>query len=146
MLAANQCFTMGDCQDGTSNTMIVAEQSGLVTDGANCDNYYGGNRSANYYGGWYGTRHPRPIDAGSCWDLWQAGTTCVRFPPNSQICQVGATRRQYRNNTVINSMHPSGIQVALTDGSVQFISDSINFVDLKRLACRLDGQAIQDMP
>lgn len=145
MLAANECFTMGDCRDGTSNTLIVAEQSGLVTKGANCDSYYQGNRSANYYGGWFGTRHPRPVgDPNGCGDLWQAGTTCVRFPPNSQICQVGATRRQFRNNTVINSMHPSGIQGLLTDGSVHFISDSINFMDLKRLSCRLDGQSLQD--
>ena len=145
MLAANECFGLASCLDGTSNTMLVGEQSGLVRDGANCDEYYGGNRSANYYGGWYGTRHPNPASAGTpdCSDLWQAGTTCVRFPPNSQVCQVGATRRMYRNNTILNSGHPGGIQVLMTDGSVHFISETINFVDLKRLACRMDGEAVE---
>jgi prepilin-type processing-associated H-X9-DG protein len=49
----------------------------------------------------------------------------------------------YRNNTTINSMHPSGIMVALADGSVQFISDSMNFITLKQLCCRYDGVPLE---
>ncbi len=142
MLAANECFDFADCSDGTSNTMIVGEQSGTVQPpGAN--SYYEGNRSANYYGGWYGTRHPRPIGHPSgCGDLWQAGTTCVRFAPNAQIVQTGATDTMYRNNTVLNSGHPTGIEVGMTDGSVQFIPDTIDFITFKQLACRKDGLAV----
>lgn len=144
MLAANECFNFSGCHDGTSNTIIVGEQSGHVTKGSTCTEYYGGNRSANYYGGWYGSRHPRPVGHPSgCTDLWQAGTTCVRFAPNSQICQTGATEAMYRNNTVLNSMHPGGVQALMTDGSVHFISETIDFTDLKRLACRMDGEPIQ---
>jgi hypothetical protein len=49
----------------------------------------------------------------------------------------------YRNNTVINSEHPGGINVNLSDGSVQFISDTIDFWNLKRLACRYDGEPVE---
>ena len=73
---------MQDATDGTSNVMIVAEQSSLVALV---------NRTANYYGGWFGSRHPRTVLSGACGDLWQTGTSCVRFAPNSDIVQTGAT-------------------------------------------------------
>lgn len=151
MLCANECFSIADCMDGTSNTLIVAEQSGRVNASPSCDNYRGnvayqnGNRTSNYYGGWYGSRHPRPVNTANpaaCADLWQTGTTCVRFAPNSDFCQNGATESMYRNNTVINSEHPGGINVVLTDGSVQFMSETMDFTDIRRLACRMDGEAI----
>ena len=130
LLVPNEVFKMRDATDGTSNTIIVSEQSGLVN---------GVNITANYYGGWYGSRHPRTVLSGNCGDLWQTGTSCVRFPPNSNIVQTGANERMYRNNTTWNSMHPGGINIGLADGSVRFISDTIDFVTLKQLACRYDG-------
>jgi hypothetical protein len=30
----------------------------------------------------------------------------------------------------------------MADGRVRFVDDSIDFVNLKRLACRLDGEAV----
>ena len=83
MLCPNQTFSMGECKDGTSNTFIVEEQSGLVGDTvANPPR----NRTANYYGGWHGSRHPRTVTSGACGDLWQTGTSCVRFAPNFEHC------------------------------------------------------------
>ncbi|PHS17644.1 MAG: prepilin-type cleavage/methylation domain-containing protein [Blastopirellula sp.] len=134
VLVANENFGMNEITDGLSNTMMVAEQSGLVKKV---------NRTSNYYGGWYGSRHPRKITE-SCGDLWQTGTTCVRFAPNSNIVQTGATERMYRNNTIINSQHPGGIMVTLSDGSSRFVAETIELWNLKRLACRLDGTPVQD--
>lgn len=131
ILVPNEQHNLADILDGTSNTILISEQSGLVNRV---------NRSSNYYGGWFGSRHPNRVSGGNCGDLWQTGTTCVRFAPNSNIVQTGATEAMYRNNTVINSMHTGGVQVGVADGSVQFISDSIDFTLLKRLACRLDGE------
>jgi prepilin-type N-terminal cleavage/methylation domain-containing protein len=132
MLAKNECFQFKDCTDGTSNTMIVAEQSGMVDDR---------NLTANYYGGWYGTRHPRPMeDPAGCADLWGAGTTAVRYAPNLDVTPppTGASA-MYNNNTILNSQHPGGINVLLTDGSGQFISETIDLGTLKCLAVRYDG-------
>ena len=133
LLVANEAFNMARATDGLSNTLIVAEQSALVQ---------GRNLTANYYGGWYGSRHPRPIGS-TCADLWQAGTSCIRFSINSQILQTGATEAMYRNNTHWNSKHPGGINAAVADGSVRFIPETIDFVNLKRLACRYDGEVVQ---
>jgi len=135
MLVANECFNMAYCRDGTSNTMLVGEQSGLIL---------GRNISSNYYGAWYGSRHPRPInDPAGCGDLWQTGTTCVRYAINLRTwpMPIGA-ENTYRNNTVLNSEHPGGVNVCLTDASVRFISETIDLVNLKRLACRIDGEAV----
>lgn len=133
LLVPNQCFGLQYATDGTANTLIVAEQSALVRNV---------NRTSNYYGAWYGTRHPRSIEASSCGDLWQTGTSCVRFAPNSDIVQTGATETMYRNNTHWNSTHPGGINALLTDGTVRFISQDIDFWNLKRLACRYDGEPV----
>jgi hypothetical protein len=131
VLFPNATCKMAAITDGTSNAMFVSDQSGLVAKV---------NRTSNYYGAWFGTRHPRRVLDANCTDLWQTGTTCVRFAPNSNIVQTGATEAMYRSNTVINSMHTGGIEVGLADGSVQFISDSMDFLTLKRLCCRYDGE------
>lgn len=133
ILFSNESTKMAKVVDGTSNTIIVAEQSAEVA---------GVNRTANYYGGWHGARNDSRVSGPSCSDLWSAGTTCVRFAPNSDIVQVGATDQKYRNNTVINSEHTGGIHVLLADGSVHFLSENIDFVTLKKLAVRYDGQPI----
>ncbi|WP_153557707.1 DUF1559 domain-containing protein [Roseimaritima sediminicola] len=133
ILVPNESFGMQAITDGTSNTMIIADQSGLVA---------GVNRTANYYGGWYGTRHGSPVSSGRR-DLWQTGTTCVRFAPNSNIVQTGATERMYRNNTVINSFHPGGITIGLADGSVRFLPDTVDFMTLKKMCCRYDGEVFE---
>ena len=133
VLVANQNYGLKDITDGTTNTMLVWEQSGKV---ANV------NRTSNYYGAWYGTRHPRTIDDSSCTDLWQTGTTCLRFAPNSNIVQTGATEAMYRNNTIVNSLHPGGIMGLLSDASVRFVPETADFLTLKRVACRYDGQVV----
>lgn len=134
VLVANQNYGFKDITDGTSNTMMVWEQSGFVNKV---------NRTSNYYGAWYGSRHPRSVDdPAGCGDLWQTGTSCLRFAPNSNIVQTGATEAMYRNNTVVNSEHPGGIMGLLSDGSVRFIPEVLDFETLKRIACRYDGQVI----
>jgi prepilin-type N-terminal cleavage/methylation domain-containing protein len=134
ILFPNGTTNMANITDGTSNSILISDQSGLVNKV---------NRTSNYYGAWYGSRHPRRItDPAGCGDLWQTGTTCVRFAPNSNIVQTGATEAMYRNNTVINSLHTGGVQVGLADGSVQFIGDTIDFLTLKRLCCRYDGEPV----
>jgi len=133
LLVANETFRMSDATDGTSNTMLVSEQSGLVD---------GVNRTSNYYGGWYGSRHPRTInDPNGCSDLWQTGTSCLAHALNSNVVDSG-TERMYRNNTIYNSQHPGGVNVLLADASIQFIAETIDFVTLKRLACRYDGEPV----
>lgn len=135
VLYANEQVRFADITDGTSNVIMIAEQSALVQDR---------NLTANFYGAWYGVRNGHSVEGSSCSDLWQTGTSCVRFAPNSDILQTGATETMYRNNTHWNSNHPTGIMVGLCDGSVRFVPETIDFLTLKKLACRYDGQVLSE--
>ena len=95
-------------------------------------------------GGWGGARNLTAPNAGctAASDIWQTGTTCVRYAPNSQNPINGSSAQVYRNNTNINSFHPGGVFILLTDGSVRFLSENVDFQNLKKLAMRDDGQPI----
>ncbi len=140
VLVPNECFNMADVTDGTSNTLMVAEQSSTVS-------VQKINATSNYYGAWYGSRHPNPM-TGNCWDLWQTGTSCLRYAINSYKDAPNANavphqaRLMYRNNLLFNSEHPGGVMIVLCDGSVRFVSDSVNFTNFKRVACRYDGESV----
>lgn len=132
ILAVNDSFQVRDVTDGTSNTIIVSEQSGMI----------GGTRDirSNYYGGWCGHTDSRkaPQMNGS---PWGSGTTSVRYQINSRTAPTGANST-WDANTILNSFHTGGIQVALADGSARFISENINMLTLKRLCSKNDGQVI----
>jgi hypothetical protein len=142
MLTANDNVRLKECTDGTSNTMIVAEQSGLSGSG---NGGRGSNRTSNYYGGWAGARHlraPGPYCTIQT-DAWQTGTTCLRWGPNSKIEHMG-TGHPYRNNTTINSGHTGGAHILLTDRSVRILSDNVDVQVLKKLSIRDDRQIVGD--
>ncbi|TWT39214.1 DUF1559 domain-containing protein [Blastopirellula retiformator] len=132
MLLTNEATKLRDATDGTSNTMIVGEQSGL-TDGQEL--------TANYRGGWHGASSKDKASTPTCSKTWFAGTTTVRYNPNYDIITPGNSY-QYRHNTVLNSFHPGGVNILLTDGSTRFISDTISLETLKNLAVRNDGQVL----
>jgi uncharacterized protein DUF1559 len=61
MLVPNECFTLAQCQDGTSNTMIVSEKSDFfysqnitsVATRQRIDGSYGNGGSGTFTGGWW---------------------------------------------------------------------------------------------
>ncbi|MEW4565794.1 DUF1559 domain-containing protein [Bremerella sp. JC770] len=134
LLLTNQATKMRDATDGTSNTMIVTEQSGL-TDGL--------ERTANYRGGWHGASSAETADSSTCNKVWFAGTTTVRYNPNYDIITAGNSY-QYRHNTVLNSFHPGGVNMMHGDGSTRFVADTIELETLKRLAVRNDGEVLNE--
>lgn len=137
-LLINECRGTQALMDGTSNTIIVAEQSGPLK---------GGNVTSNYYGGWHGARRTYATSSPQCQtggtkDHWQTGTTCVRQTPNPKGVTDAGNRLAYRNNTSLTSQHTGGVFVSLGDGSVRFVSDNIDFQSLKKLCIAADGQAM----
>jgi prepilin-type N-terminal cleavage/methylation domain-containing protein/prepilin-type processing-associated H-X9-DG protein len=132
VLTPNQTWRVKDVTDGLSQTAFVFEQSGLTA---------GLNRTSNYYGSWFGPRNGLWVgNSGGCSDLWQTGSVAVRQQPNLQLIIAGQTDGPYRNNTAISSEHPGGVNAVFCDGNVQFITDSIDLTNFKRMACRYDGE------
>ncbi len=142
MLLWNQKIRMSDCTDGTSNTVIVAEQSGKVQ---NCS-YASGDARNGYYTPWGAVTHSSPngvasCGTGGCGDLWGMGLTAVAYSINSQTCPAGAGF-SWGGNTILNSFHTGGINVALSDGSIRFVSETVNFVQFQRACSRNDNQPV----
>lgn len=93
---------------------------------------------------------PPNLDPAGSGDERVFNTVSIRYSPNQEPfanqlfpgmgSNVGA-------NNPLNSNHAGGgVMVALTDASVQFLSDTIELETLKKLATRDDGQVINGFP
>jgi prepilin-type N-terminal cleavage/methylation domain-containing protein len=136
MLPVANSVRMADATDGTSNVMIVGENSNYTKSGSN-------NRldiRSNYYGAWSGWS-----DVANPWngapDTWSTGSLTVRYAPNLQGTPAGAVHT-WEPNLPLRSAHAGGVHVALTDASTQWLSNSINFNVLIALSIRDDGQVV----
>ncbi|MCA9114073.1 MAG: DUF1559 domain-containing protein [Planctomycetaceae bacterium] len=136
MFAPNQVFRLRDCTDGTSNTMLIGEQSGSVN---------GNDYRSGYYGGWSGftVALTAPEITGSPMDTYGSGITTIRDGNtiNMQTTPAGGDS-PYAGNTVLNSYHTGGINVTLADGSVRFLSENINRALYSYLGQRADNQVL----
>ena len=139
LLVANMNFQFRDIGDGSSNTIIVAEQSGSV--GGFTTDY-----RTNYHGGWRGWSSSGDVVTRTG-AHHMAGVTTVAFAINMKTAQTGGSavprsNSPYSGNTILNSFHPGGIHVLLGDGSVRFLSETLEFLTLRKLCARGDGQTI----
>jgi prepilin-type processing-associated H-X9-DG protein len=137
MLLANEQTTISMCIDGTSNTIIVAEQSGKV---ANCS-YANGDARNGYYSPWGGYTNAKTVSqcgTAGCGDMWGLGLTAVAYKINSPTCPAGSAT-SYEANSILNSFHTGGINVAYVDGSVHFVADTVDFATFQAMCCRADG-------
>ncbi|QDU06953.1 DUF1559 domain-containing protein [Gimesia aquarii] len=135
LLVPNDSFRMRDITDGTSNTIIVGEQSGQVN---NQDS------RSNYYGGWSGITNSSKVASLLDGSTWGSGTTTVKYSINS-FWNSGAGDEAYRTygpNTILGSYHTGGTHVLLTDGAVRFLSDNLDFSTLANLCSKSDGQVL----
>jgi prepilin-type N-terminal cleavage/methylation domain-containing protein len=139
MLLWNQTTRIADCTDGTSNTIIVAEQSGRVS---NCS-YASGDARNGYYSPWGGCTNSSSqgvstCGTGGCGDLWGMGLTCNAYVIDSRTCPAGAGF-SWGGNTILNSYHTNGINILMTDDSVHFLTDSVDFNTFQQACARNDG-------
>ena len=129
MLLSNEPTTIARCTDGTSNTIIVAEQAGSI----------GTQDIRNgYYTPWGGCTFATRVSQGAPSDSWGTGLTGVQYAINAMTTAAGSDNT-YDCNTVLNSNHPGGINALFTDGTVRFISNSTDFLNFQRLCVRDDG-------
>ena len=146
MLVALRKQSFQHATDGSSNTIIVGEQSGQVNRR---------ERSANPLGAWHGlvTNTVTTSDGSNTWTAntpvanityssgYTGGLTTERHAPNAYWLSgaPGSCSSEYEVNYVLNSFHPGGIHVTLTDGAVRFVSDTVNMDTFRQLCVRDDG-------
>lgn len=148
MLTANKAVKIGECVDGTSNTIILGEMSGRL-ERLIPGTYSYVAASGTEHGWLMGTRvngTPPAHDPAKSGDERVFNTVSIRYSPNQEPfanqlfpgmgSNVGA-------NNPLNSSHPGGVTVGLVDGSVHFLSENIQLETLKKLSSRDDGLPVE---
>jgi prepilin-type N-terminal cleavage/methylation domain-containing protein/prepilin-type processing-associated H-X9-DG protein len=144
--------TIPGITDGTSNTLLVSEQSDYLT----LDN---GNRVAWATGylhgfiiGWRASISPPDTRLNNS-DVRHFNMTSIRYQinrktgwpagPNGQgNCATTGVCQNTGNNIPLTSAHSGGVNGLMGDGSVRFLRDSLALPTLAQLSTRDDGTVI----
>ncbi|QDS88991.1 putative major pilin subunit [Rosistilla ulvae] len=125
-----------DILDGTSNTFCVGEQSSSLREQSTGASRLRDCRSGNRRGGMWSSGNAIGNANSQAYNL----TTIMR-PVNSSI-YVNNSCSEFHGlakNTTLRSNHPGGAQFAVADGAVRFVSETIDYLNLIKLADRHDG-------
>jgi prepilin-type N-terminal cleavage/methylation domain-containing protein len=144
ILFANSKVTITSITDGTSNTMVVGEQSDHLRDAnrAAIPGSYGAITSQGPHG-W--TMGAGQVNVGKAYTERVFNCTTIRYQINQfGMTNTGATGHNMGNNIPLSSNHAAGAMGLLADGSVKFLSESIPLTTLLGLADRDDGQVLGD--
>lgn len=135
MLSVALSLNLSATTDGTSNTLLVGENSDFTMIGTNKTDI-----RSNYYGAWGGFSIAQNPWSGAP-DTWSAGVTTVRYPINTQGTPAGAIHT-WEANLPLRSAHVGGAHVLLGDGGTRFLSNNLDLNTLLRLAARDDSQVL----
>ena len=147
MMPIDETLNIRDCTDGTSNTLLMGECSGIIADPANLNNRGDCRPGATW--GWAMGTHSSwgSIAAGNLSaDAGPGGVGVIRYAPNSNVLNTDgcAGGENQRRNCPLTSAHVGGAHVLMGDGTVRFVSNNIDMITLTYLAVRNDGQTIGD--
>jgi prepilin-type N-terminal cleavage/methylation domain-containing protein/prepilin-type processing-associated H-X9-DG protein len=125
----NQPSKLVDIKDGTSSTILLAEDAGRP-------NFY-------IYGG-------APGDPASpCYAAKQGGWADANGPfsldgSERDGCVPGNCTMNCSNNSEVYAFHQGGANFVFADGSVHFIRDTISLTTLAQLITRAGGEVVKD--
>jgi prepilin-type N-terminal cleavage/methylation domain-containing protein len=113
-------YSFDHCRDGTSNTLLIGEQ--LPVYGVHLM-YFHSHLNC-------GTTHLPP-------NYWKINPRNCPPAPRGEV-----VANCFSDMSGFNSMHPGGVNVALTDGSIHFVNDSVDYVTWQYVGNKADGKAI----
>jgi len=135
VLVTYNAVGMAEITDGTSNTMVVAEQSGWCIDatGTRVD-----CRSDCGHG------FPMGVASSANIDPWERtfNLTCVLHRIGERSMTSLGVQGNCGPNRPIQSAHPGGAHALLADGSVHFLSEATNIYTVYDLANKNDGHQL----
>jgi len=132
-----------DLIDGTSNIAIIGEIGGIMENvtaahlGAMSELSAGGGRVQMTAGGQHGWLMGMDSPGGRVFNL-----TTVRYSPNSRDYERPGINANFGANNPLLSEHPGGVQIAMGDGKVTFISENFDLTLFQLLCTRDDGQSV----
>lgn len=139
-----------DLTDGSTNVIAMSENGDFITDNTGTKRDW---RASQPWGWILGGKSPNvpPTYDNAGGDNRSPNNITIRYTVNKRgfvddvpNTGVGNGGNYQGANTPINSAHVGGAHIALCDGSVRFISDSLGLDVLARLATRDDGQVLAD--
>ncbi len=148
VMLMNEQSSVATILDGTSNTLMFSEQSGSTT--------YGEKEVfpwSSLRGGWHAgefanacpdtfnvtvTKFREAQAAGHYYNHWTCGITTVRYAINIRNAPYNAVHST-QHNTMLISNHSGGVNGAMADGSVRFLTDNMDFELLKIICSSNDG-------
>lgn len=147
-LPANDALTFPLITDGTSNTMLVSEQSDYLVqvDGTKVD------WNTGWHGWLIGTSQSGMAGTAGMgnWDNRIFGLVTIRYQinqtkgwPNGGDCRQDVCPN-FGSNVPLNSTHANGVNALFCDGSVRFLTSSTPLLTLAAMATRDDGQVFNN--
>ena len=132
VLVSHEDRRIADIKDGTSNVMLVGEQSNSCLDASgakvNCRSDFNHSFAMG----------PGPANQNRHWSV-----TAVRYEVNNRTWEnKGVGDSAFGQNRPLLSPHPGGIMILMSDGGVRFLKESVPLPTLYNLSNRDDGQVV----
>jgi len=114
----NDSYNFADCTDGTSNTFLIGE-----------------HLPAYNTFGMYFASHMHISSTNTPPNHHKVNTTCTKTDSRISSC--------YSDMGGFMSQHPGGVNMALSDGSIRFIPETVDYVTWCYLGDKADGNPVE---
>ena len=138
----NSEVLMRDIRDGTANTAMIIERTGTTEVGSKSCGPSTGLVACDWNAGlWIGARTQGGPNG---WTPGMTSTDVDSYGGENATYLINRSAQTWGPSWGNASDHPGGLQWALCDGSVRFVSETIDMLTYRYLRGRMDGQVTGD--